>query len=178
MGNAQRKRTIDRGAFFSEYGFFGANGLGDVAGTLPLITGANVAYHRSVLAEVTAMATAGMWENEIHERLHAGGRRFHLVPAARIRQNQNYRLGAFCRDRFEHGRDYAVTRAGSLPGWRRGLLLAATPVLPLVLASRVARTVDPEERPYFRSSLPATLTFFAAWSAGEAAGYLRGRRGS
>ncbi len=140
------------------------------------MTGANVAYHRSVVAEVAAWASQGCWENVIHERLYAAGRRFRLVPAARIRQNQSYRLTAFCRDRFEHGRDYAATRGRGLPLWRRAALVAATPLLPALLAARIARLTDPEERREFGRALPATLTFLAAWCAGEAAGYVRGSR--
>jgi hypothetical protein len=174
MGNAKRERVTDCGAFFSEYGFFGAN-RGEPAGHgAPLITGANVAYHRSIVSDVAQWAQDGAWENVIHDRLHAAGRRFRLVPKARVRQNLHYRLGAFCRDRFDHGRDYAATRARGLPALRRVVFAAATPVLPLLLASRVAKAADPEERPYFRRGLPATLTFLAAWSAGEALGYLRG----
>lgn len=174
MGNAQHDRVTDYGAFFSEYGFFGARTSAAPAGAPPLVTGANVAYHRSIISEVAAWATAGSWENVIHDRLHAAGRRFRLVPAARIRQNLNYRVGAFCRDRFEHGRDYATTRALGLPRWRRAALAAATPVLPVLLAARIARAMDPEERREFPRALPATLTFLAAWSVGEAVGYLRG----
>jgi GT2 family glycosyltransferase len=174
MGNAKRDRATDCGAFFSEYGFFGANGSEPSAGGPPLVTGANVAYHRSVVAKVAAWARDGSWENVIHERLHAAGHRFRLVPAARVRQNLSYRLGQFCRDRFEHGRDYAATRARGLPLWRRAALMAATPLLPALLAARVARLVDPEERRQFQRALPMTLTFLAAWSIGEAVGYARG----
>lgn len=174
MGNAKRERMTDCGAFFSEYGFFGANQPRTAAGAPPPVTGANVAYHRSVVAEVAAWASNGSWENVIHDRLHAAGRRFRLVPAARIRQNLSYRLAAFCRDRFEHGRDYAATRAHRLPPWRRAALVTATPALPALLAARVARLVDREERRDFRRALPATLTFLAAWSIGEAVGYARG----
>jgi hypothetical protein len=176
MGNAKRDRPTDCGAFFSEYGFFGAHRSHTAAGAPPLVTGANVAYHRSVVAEVAAWARNGSWENVIHDRLHATGHRFRLVPAARIRQNQSYRLAAFCRDRFEHGRDYAATRARGLPLWRRAALAAGTPLLPALLTARIARIADPEERQEFRRALPATLTFLAAWSIGEAAGYIGGGR--
>jgi GT2 family glycosyltransferase len=176
MGNAKRDRATDCGAFFSEYGFFGARLSSPSAVAAPLVTGANVAYHRSVVGDVATWAENGCWENVIHDRLHAAGRRFRLVPAARIRQNLSYRVAPFCRDRFEHGRVYAATRARGLPLWRRAALATATPVLPALLAARVARLVDPEERPEFRRALPATLTFLAAWSIGEAVGYAQRSR--
>jgi GT2 family glycosyltransferase len=173
MGNAQRARATDCGAFFSEYGFFGARHDGASGDSPPLITGANVAYHESVVNRVAAWATSGNWENVMHGRLHASGCRFRVVPSALIRQNQTYRLGAFCRDRFEHGRGYAANRARGTSAWGRAILAASTPILPLLLATRVARAVSPEERRHFWRALPATLTFLAAWSAGEAVGYAR-----
>jgi len=176
MGNAQRKRATDCGAFFAEYGFFGANRPPSPAGSPPLVTGANVAYHRSVVAEVADWAGQGSWENVIHHRLYAAGRHFRVVPSALVRQNQHYRLAGFCRDRFEHGRDYAATRAAALPASRRMLLFAGTPALPLMLAARIDHSLDPEERSYFARALPATLTFLSAWAFGEAVGYLRGGR--
>lgn len=174
MGNAKPERATDWGAFFSEYGFFGANRPVSLEGATPLITGANVAYHRSVVPQVAAWALEGSWENVIHDRLHAGGHRFRLVPPARIRQNLSYHLASFCADRFEHGLDYAATRAQRLPVWRRAALIAASPVLPLLLATRVARSVNAEERRHFVRALPATLAFLSAWAVGEAVGYARG----
>ena len=173
MGNAQRARRTDCGAFFSEYGFFGAVVRAGPSGP-PLVTGANAAYHRRVVPDVADWALTGSWENVIHDRLFAAGHPFRLVPDARVRQNLRYDLAAFAVDRFEHGRDYAATRGKRLPGWRRAVLAAATPLLPLVLARRIVRAVDPGERPYFARALPATLTFLAAWAAGEATGYLFG----
>ncbi|HEV8612590.1 MAG TPA: glycosyltransferase [Gemmatimonadales bacterium] len=170
MGNARRERGIDCGAFFAEYGFYGAR---PVKGA-PLITQANAAYHRSLVSEVAEWARAGSWENVIHERLYLAGHRFQLVPGARIRQNLSYGLGAFCRDRFAHGRAYATTRAGSLSAVRRLLLFLGTPALPAVLALRIYRCVDPDERRYWMRGLPTMLLFLSAWALGEAAGYLRG----
>jgi GT2 family glycosyltransferase len=170
MSNARRERGIDCGAFFAEYGFYGArSGKG-----APLITEANAAYHRSVVTAVAEWARAGSWENVIHDRLYAEGRRFRLVPAARIRQNLSYGLRGFCRDRFTHGRGYAATRSAGLSGMRRLLHVLGTPALPVVLALRIHRSVDPDERRYWMRGFPAMLLFLSAWALGEAAGYLRG----
>lgn len=174
MGNAHRERLTDCGAFFSEYGFFGAGEPASARGGPPLVTGANVAYHRDIVGDVAAWALNGDWENVIHDRLQASGRTFRLVPGARVRQNLHYGLAAFALDRFEHGRAFAAVRSRALPMWRRMILAAATPALPVVLARRIARAVDPVERPFFVRALPATLTFLSAWAAGEAAGYLLG----
>ncbi len=170
MGNARRERAVDCGAFFAEYGFYGARG--NPPDATPHMTEANAAYHRSVIADVAAWAKDGQWENVIHDRLRAQGRRFQSVPGARVRQNLRYHLRPFCRDRFAHGRDFARARGRDIPAWRRMLLALGTPVLPLLLAARVARAADPEEVATFGRALPATLTFLGAWAAGEAVGYL------
>jgi hypothetical protein len=124
---------------------------------------------------VAAWAGAGAWEDVIHARLAAEGARFGWVPAACVRQNLTYSLGAFCRDRYEHGYDFAVVRMAGAAGWRRGLRAAAAPLLPLVLAWRVWRRAGRAAPGPFWRALPATLAFLSAWAVGEAIGYVRGR---
>lgn len=170
MDNAQRRRAVDWGAFFSEYGFF-AEGGG--RGALPLITGANVAYRRDVVAEVVRLAGAGEWENVVHAQLAGAGRRLRFAPAARVLQNLSYRLADFCADRYRHGHDYARRRLVDEPG-RRWLYLPGTLVLPLLQLVRVGRCVGPRNRLAFVRAAPVTLLFLAAWSFGEAVGYWRG----
>ncbi|MGD2070033.1 MAG: hypothetical protein PVI57_15275, partial [Gemmatimonadota bacterium] len=113
MGNA-RPGAVEWAAYFSEYGFF-ASGRAD-AGDPPLLTGANVAYSGRVASEVARQALAGDWENTIHRRLHEAGAKLRWEPRARVLQNGTYGVGGFCRDRFEHGRDYARTRLAGEAG--------------------------------------------------------------
>lgn len=169
MGNAQPDRAIDWAAYFSEYGFF--SWTRPPSPGMPLLTGANVAYARSVLPQAARWAANGDWENVIHERLAAGGRRLAFVAAARVRQNLTYRLGAFCRDRYEHGREYArvrVSRPGHPP---RLALVAGAPILPALLVARVGRAAAAIDRAAFLRALPITTLFLATWVAGEVVGY-------
>jgi hypothetical protein len=176
MGNAQMARALDWGAFFAEYGFFGAARPEPGPGQALLVTGANVAYHHAVLADVAAWAQAGIWENEIHARLAARGSRLALAPDAIVRQNLTYRLAPFCRDRYEHGRDYARVRAGQTSLPQRAVLAAGAAALPPLLAWRVWNSAGRESPAAFARALPATLTFLAAWAWGELVGYLTGPR--
>ena len=171
MDNAQRARLTDWGAFFSEYGFF-ATGGGKNA-QCPLITGANVAYRRDAMDTVLEMANQGEWENVIHAHLAAAGSRLRFAPEARISQNLRYDFQAFCRDRYEHGRDYARRRLLD-EGGRRWLYLPGALLLPPLQTLRVARATGPRNRSVFLRALPYTFTFLAAWSLGEAVGYWRG----
>lgn len=174
MGNAQRQRTVDWAAYFSEYGFF-SDHRKDIPGIeRPLITGANVAYKRRVIHEVVRWAQQGEWENVAHNRLLARGSAMRFVRTAAIYQNKNYRFGEFCVDRYEHGRDFARKRLVEEPGTRRWLMLCATPLLPVLLTYRIAKAAAPERWTTFLRALPVTFAFLTAWSVGEAAGYLRG----
>ena len=175
MDNARRARAVDWGAYFSEYGFFSSE-RSATPGTdaPPLLTGANVAYARSVAGRVAAWAIAGDWENVAHRRLAAEGRLLRFAPRAVILQNKSYAFGSFCVDRYEHGLDYARTRLALDGTHRRWVLFAATPVLPFLLTIRVARAAARGRLATFLRAVPATFAFLGAWSLGEAVGYLAG----
>ena len=172
MGNAQVHRAVDWGAYFSEYGFFDAH---RPPGDDRLLTAANVAYRRQVLEEITAGALAGDWENVLHGRLVARGLTTRFAPRAVIRQNRTYELASFCRDRYEHGRDYARARVAEEAGTNRWIRLMSCLPLPVILSLRVARAAGRGTPGAFLRALPATFTFLAAWSLGEAVGYLSGK---
>ena len=175
MDNAQRSRVVDWAAYFAEYGFFAPGRPAGEDGR-PLLTGANVAYRRDVIADVVAWASRGEWENVAHDRLFASGSIMRFASTAAIYQNQQYTLGSFCVDRYVHGRDYAQKRLAERPGLSRWLLFIGTPLLPLLLTWRVGKAVGPRSRGAFLRALPATFLFFGAWATGEAVGYFRGRK--
>lgn len=172
-----RPRAVDWGAYFSEYGFFDAtrpDGTG-VAEGVPLLTGANVAYRDTVRGSVAEWMLAGDWENTVHRRLMQAGHRLVFDRAMRVAQNQTYRFLSFCTDRFEHGVDYARTRAAGSSPAQRAARVITTPALPVLLTWRVAGAAARERAATFVRALPATVAFLTAWSLGEAVGYVRGR---
>lgn len=171
MAIDRRGRSIDLGAFFSEYGFFG--GLTQYTEP-PLVTGANVFYRGSVVEVVGAWARAGIWENVIHDRLYREGRRFDYRSDAVVYQRMRYQFWAFCLDRFQHGFDYARARLADSDAAHRWVWCAGTPLLPGVLLVRVTRAVGKLYGRSFVRALPWTLAFLTSWSVGEAMGYLRG----
>jgi hypothetical protein len=173
MENARRDRAIDWAAYFAEYGTYISEAA---AGEAQQLTSANVAYGRSVVGDVVAAAREGHWENVAHDRLAAQGRTVAFLTTAAVYQNASHRFPDFCRDRFAHGRDYAVKRLAEGGSGRRWLYLAGTPLLPFLLTGRVAKAAGRSRLGAFVRALPLTLLFLSAWSAGEAAGYLRGAR--
>jgi hypothetical protein len=171
MGNASTARSIDWGAFFAEYGFFGAT---DDTGAAALATGANVAYRGDLLNLVASLCLAGSWEDVIHDRLAKADIRFGNAPHAVVRQQLSYGLLSFMHDRFVHGRDYAMVRSRSLGRLHRLVLALGSVLLPAVLAFRIWKRTGRRTPGPFVRALPATLTFLLAWATGEAVGYLRG----
>jgi GT2 family glycosyltransferase len=175
MAHSPTSRVLDWGAYFSEYGFFSFARPATTG--VPLITGANVAYGRAWVAEIAQWMIEGAWENVVHDRLAARQARFEFVPAAQVRHQHRYRFAAFCRDRFEHGRDYARDRLQERGSnrWVRALL---TPALAPVLFRRVMVASAGESPAAFWKASPFTFAFLSAWAAGEAAGNLLGVRES
>ncbi len=110
--------------------------------------------------------------------LESSGRTIALDPAIVVHQNRaGLTLGAAIRERFVWGRSYAATRRALLTGPRRLAYAALSPVLPLVLFLRMARTS--RERgslaPFIRAT-PLIAILLMTWSAGEGVGYLFGVR--
>jgi GT2 family glycosyltransferase len=181
MDNAQRRRGIDWGAYFSEYGFFDAHRQ-DVAEAAPLLTGANVAYRGDVAADVGRWMQAGAWENTVHARLRDAGHVLRFAPTAVVSQNLHYALWGFCIDRYAHGLDYARTRAVEQRwgGARRVSTALLAPLLAPILLTRLwtAAAGRGRRRLTFVRAAPWTITFLFAWSIGECVGYLTAPRES
>ncbi len=173
MANAPGSGAVSWGAYLSDYGFYSYARPADQR-PVPLLTAANIAYSRRVVPEVTTWCDKGAWENVVHDRLTEAGRVLRFAPEARVYHDHRYALGSFCRDRYEHGWDYARARLTEDPGASRWGLLALTPLLPLVLIRRIGRAAAGEDRAAFARALPVTLAYLCSWAAGEAAGYLRG----
>lgn len=177
MDNARRRRAIEWGAFFSEYGLYSSNN-GQATSTSQL-TAANVMYRAGSVKDVCDWTQAGEWENVVHDRLAARGARMVYVPSATVQQNQTYVFRGFMADRFRHGYRFAKARVAQRSISARLLMALATPALPMLFVLRLVRTAAPGRWWTFTRALPLTFAFLAAWTAGEAVGYLsRPRRSS
>ena len=141
---------------------------------LPLITAANAAYSRRVAADVAAWALAGAWEDVVHNRLAQQGRAYRFVPGIRVFHAYHYQFRAFWGNRFSHGYDYGRSRLGEPPHPPRLVLLGIAPLLPFVLAWRIARSSAGEDLGAFVLAFPVMVAFLTGWAAGEVAGYLAG----
>jgi len=173
MANGEGLGLLAWAAYFSDYGFY-SRARRDPPGAIPLLTAANIAYPRRVVADVAAWSLAGEWENVLHDRLRAQGERLVFVPGAVVYHRQRYGFGEFCRDRYEHGLEYARSRLAEHPEANRWLLLCLAPLLAGVLFLRIARAAWRERPGAFLAATPLTLLLLGCWAVGEAVGYLRG----
>lgn len=175
MANAARGRLIDWAAYFSDYGFYSV-ARPERPGP-PLLTAANIIYRRAVVGDVAKWAQEGAWENVVHDRLLAAGRRIRFERGARMLHVHRYRFRDFWRNRFQHGRDYAWSRLAEDPNarpWLRGL---TAPALLPVLFGRIARASWREAPLAFWLAAPVTAALVGGWVVGEMVGYFGGRPG-
>ncbi len=154
------------GHYFCEYGHFAPP---VECGPSPDVSGANLSYKRVFLERERDLLDAGCWETLIHLRWRDRGIPLALCPAE-VRFVNAMALTTILRQRFDYGRNYAASRRGP-----KLLFAAASPILPFLLTFRLARSAKGKGLTQrFRRALGYVLLFNAAWSAGEAFGYLFG----
>lgn len=163
--------AVDWGLYLSEYARF-APPLPE--GTAAEISGGNLSYKRHALEGCHDQLAAGVWEVFIHQRWLAEGKRLGQSPATVVFHN-GMGAGGALRMRFRYGHSYAADRCREISNTRRVAYALGSPLLPLVLTWRLARTAY-EKRLFkaFARSFPWSLAFNVAWSCGEFAGYVCG----
>ncbi len=145
------------------------------------LPGHNGSYKREALIaygeRLEAMLEA---ESVLHWDLRAKGHALYLEPKARVfHQNFSEPLPSLTL-RFNGGRLFAASRAREWPAWRRALFTAASPLIPFVRCTRIAREMlrrGPTRRIWPRL-LPALIVSLIFDGAGEAAGYAFGPGGA
>jgi len=169
------RRGRDGAAFLVRYSAYWDMAAGEVS-DLP---GDNAVYRRTALAAAWNDREDGFWEALVNAEMQRRDERLVFVPAMTVRLGPLESAGVFCHQRYHHGRHYGSTRTLSSAG-ERWVRLAVAPLLVPVLAWRFWRRVPVVSRHRLPSPirlLPWLGVFLAAWTAGEASGYLW-RRGS
>jgi hypothetical protein len=137
---------------------------------------ANVTYKRSELERVRAVWEQTFNEIVVNDALRSAGKTIALDPQAIVYQNRRgLSLGAAVRERFSWGRSYAATRRSMLTVPQRLAYAALSPILPVVLLTRMARTSWRRGSfATFGRAVPLIGMLLVTWSAGEGVGYLLG----
>ena len=138
------------------------------------VPGDNGSWKREAIApDLDDIGRRGFWELDVNAGLRRRGRRLLMHDDVTARHTHSFGVGAFCRQRWEHGRLHGRSRAAN--GARRLLALAA----PLAWGSMLLRVsrrvlVHRAHRATFARALPVIALFYACWVGGEALGLLDG----
>ncbi len=156
-------------AYFVEFGAF----MPPLpAGPAHLLPGMNVAFERSLLADLTE---PGLCEPFVNGRLRKRGLLLIHEPALVVRLAKRFGVQDFARHCFRGGRTFARQRLEGARGEQRAAyaLMAAT-LLPLFVTARAGGRVLSRRRARLRFvlALPWILLYAASWGLGEAAGAL------
>ena len=141
------------------------------------IPGDNASYKRWVLEEYAHWIESCFWETVINQRLRRAGHSLLLTPEICVFHEASSGVGAFCRQRFTHGRIFGAGRVVSVTGGRRLLYIFASPLVPFIFLAKIVRQVLQKKRHVlqFLLSLPILVLFVLCWSFGEFLGYLTGK---
>jgi hypothetical protein len=165
----------DRALAFARYGAYLPPVSASATAEVP---GDNGSYKRSAIeAGLASIAADGFWEAEVNAMLRATGQTLRMLPRMRMTHTHSFGAGAFCRQRWQHGRLFGAGRARRLPLPARVVRAALAPV---TLAVMTARAAGHARRAGMLSQfipvLPVVVLFYACWVAGESAGLLAGSK--
>ena len=176
VDNGLVRRAYDWALYFCEYGLYMPP---MPEGQVSLLSGINVAYDRRLLMSCLPVWQRTLQENEVHDALRASGQSLHLVPDAWVASHLPFTLGQAMKHLFAGGRHFARYRVSRSSWWGRLFWVAASPAVPVVLTLRIAGRVasrQPARLWHLLRGLGYFVLLLGAWSAGEASGYLGGRR--
>lgn len=138
----------------------------------------NTSYKRSALEAVRPLWDESFREIVINGALIERGEEIVLDPDIVVHHHRSdLELSHALKERFIWGRSYAITRTAIIGDAKRYLYAALSPVLPLILLSRMARTARIRGRHFadFVRAVPHLVPLLISWSLGEMLGYLAPR---
>jgi hypothetical protein len=171
IDNANPTCAVSWASYLFDYGSWGTNrAAGEMSD--PLIY--NTAYRRAALVSLGDRLAEALDPNEeiLWPRLWAMGHRAAFAPNARILHLNVGTVNRLLAEKFSVGVVLGMRRAARWTWRRRMLYILASPLIPLVLLTRVARGVrrsPPGRLPV--GTIPALVLTAAAKAAGELVGY-------
>lgn len=167
--NMATDRLVDWAAYLCEYSHM----LPPLPeGKSDWITGNNTVYSRDLLERHREVTHAGRWESYLHDTLRAEGIPLIFHPEIMVGHKKHYTIWEYFSQRYLYARSYAGARAaeGSTPR-RLAYGLASFALPPVLLWRTVSRCLRKEvDKSLVWRSLPLTVLFVCAWSAGDVAG--------
>jgi hypothetical protein len=140
----------------------------------------NAIYRRKNILEHPDLLKKGFWEPSFHARFRDAGMMLEFDPELRVVHRNRYTTRQFFSQRLAHGRAFGLARAEQLSTGKRILLIALSPLLPIVFMAKIVTGVL--RRGGYTSRLllafPWLLVFLLGWGLGEAKGYLAAGSGT
>lgn len=172
--NANPHSGLSWAGFLSDYGAWSQNLEG---GEIFRPPSHDAAFRRSVLLEFgDRLEKALTFGDELYTTLSERGQRSYFEPSAGIQHVNISRFSSFVRERYLSGVLIGGYRSErwSLP--RRLLYAAGSPLIPVVILSRIRQGVREAERSHSlpATTIPALVLAAALKAAGEMRGYLFG----
>ncbi len=142
--------------------------------TVKDFAGDNASYKRTAIERCRHARRDGFWESFVHDEMRKQGFELLVTPSILVYHQKSFTLSGFINQRFWHGKQFGSERALNVSGVKRAIYILLSPLIPIVLLSRITRrTLDKRRhvKDYFLS-LPILLLFLLSWSAGELTGYV------
>jgi hypothetical protein len=169
------KRRLNWAVYYLDFGRFQ---LPLSEGPVEYLSDVNVSYKREALQPVRQLWEDRYNEARVHWELQRRGTVLWQRPQIVVRQDRGALTWTRAlNERYSWGRLFGAVRAQH-HGWPFRLVYAAlTPLIPLVLVSRMARKrlVDGRHVGRFIATLPALIVLTVIWCGGEWVGYVTGR---
>lgn len=169
-----REEYLNRAVFFCDFNRYQPP---FEAGPREWVSDVNIGYKRRALDMTREVWQDRYHETSVHWALTRAGEVLFLSPAFVVDQMRDgLAIGSLVSERFAWGRLFAYTRAREQSFGSRLALAMLAPGLPLLLLARHARLQQQKGRlGRFVVTAPAVALLLAAWSLGEAVGYLTSR---
>lgn len=137
------------------------------------IPGDTGAYRRTALLAHPDLLERGVWEVEFHRRFRRDGLLLLRIPESLATFAGTATIVASMQQRFQHGREFGRTRVREL-GQAKARVVAAAPLVPLVLTLRILRRAAATNlrRGRVLAAVFPLLLLSSAWALGEAVGAL------
>jgi glycosyltransferase involved in cell wall biosynthesis len=164
--------AFDWATYLCEYAAFAP----PLAADAPLV-GTNTAYLRERLVAQSPHALVdGFWESTVHPALQRAGHKLLSNDQMRVSHCKRFTLRGFINQRCIYSRHYAGSRFAPDSWTQRMAAALLSPLLPALLAVRLARVALSKPdliRPSLRAA-PYLLLFYLVWACGEMVGYAVG----
>ncbi len=139
---------------------------------------ANVSYKRSALDAVRTAWESGFNEVTVNAALMNQGGKLALSPEIVVRQHrEGLKLWPALRERYVWGRSFGSVRCRVIGNFQRAVLTILSPILPGLVAVKMARTAAAKRRNMgkFCLAFPLIVLLLSSWGLGEFLGYLTRR---